>query len=910
MSINATGQQIKGKISDINTGDALIGASVYINTIEKGTVTDFDGEFVMKYTGPFPVDLSITYLGYNAITYSVQDPDQKIRIELEEAAVTVATLEITESRISEKQKESPLTVEALDIIAIKQTASNNFYEGLGALKGVDLTTASLGFTIVNTRGFNSTSPVRSLQIIDGVDNQSPGLNFSLGNFLGSPELDVQKVELVVGASSAFFGPNAFNGVIDMRTKDPFFHKGLSAYVKKGERALLETSVRYADVIKNKDGLDKLAFKFNLSYMQANDWEAENYDPSFQSNNDADSPGGYDAVNIYGDENVDGSRRYDGLFSRIEFPGLKEFHRKGYREIDLVDYNSQNLKANAAIHYKFNPRLELIAAVNYGNGTTVYQGENRFSLKDIQFYQGRLELRQKDKFFIRAYTTGEDAGKSYDAYFTALLLQEAAKKNGAWTRDYANYWQINIRKKVEALEGYPNGVFPFDFDQQELILSQNIDSLHLWHQQAQAAANSANQINNSLDFFEPGSPEFQAEFERIINNLPSDKSNPGTRFYDRSKLHHVHGEYIFDTDFAKLTLGANGRLYQPDSKGTIFIDTGATVIRNWEVGTYAGAEKKFLANKLKANLALRLDKNQNFDPVFSPAASIVYAQNQENIFRVSFSSAIRNPTLTDQYLNYNVGRAVLRGNINGFDSLVTVNSFIDFINTRDEDTLSYFNEPPIQPEQVRSIELGYRTTLWKKLWLDASYYYSFYNRFIGYKIGIEVEYDELTKFVTKSSPYRISANAEGQVTTQGFSLGANYYFPRYFTLGANYSWNKLNSGADDPIIPAFNTPEHKYNIGFSGRDIPINLGSIRTNFGFNVNYKWIQGFIFEGSPQFTGIIPTYDLLDAQMNFNIKRINSTIKIGASNILNKKQFQTYGGPRVGRLAYVSVLYEWIKK
>ena len=73
----------------------------------------------------------------------------------------------------------------LDILAIKETPSANFYDGLGGFKGVDISTASLGFKIINTRGFNSTSPVRSLQIIDGVDNQAPGMNFSLGNFLGA-----------------------------------------------------------------------------------------------------------------------------------------------------------------------------------------------------------------------------------------------------------------------------------------------------------------------------------------------------------------------------------------------------------------------------------------------------------------------------------------------------------------------------------------------------------------------------------------------------------------------------------------------------------------------------------------------------------------------------------------------------
>jgi outer membrane receptor protein involved in Fe transport len=92
---------------------------------------------------------------------------------------------------------------------------------------------------------------------------------------------------------------------------------------------------------------------------------------------------------------------------------------------------------------------------------------------------------------------------------------------------------------------------------------------------------------------------------------------------------------------------------------------------------------------------------------------------------------------------------------------------------------------------------------------------------------------------------------------------------------------------------------------------MDLGGLTLkNWGFNINYKWIEGFLFEGSPQFTGFIPSYDLLDAQINYHARSINTTFKLGASNVLNNLVFQTYGGPRVGRLAYFSLLYEWKKK
>ena len=87
---------------------------------------------------------------------------------------------------------------------------------------------------------------------------------------------------------------------------------------------------------------------------------------------------------------------------------------------------------------------------------------------------------------------------------------------------------------------------------------------------------------------------------------------------------------------------------------------------------------------------------------------------------------------------------------------------------------------------------------------------------------------------------------------------------------------------------------------------MTIGNIK-QIGFNINYKWVEGFIFEGSPQFTGIVPSYYLLDAQINKEIPEINSIVKIGASNILNNKVFTVYGGPRIGRLAYASVTFNF---
>jgi outer membrane receptor protein involved in Fe transport len=909
--------QITGKVIDGGNGEELIGANVVIVGTTTGTVTDFDGTFILDYIGGYPIQLEISYLGYNSDTISYQADENPI-IKLYEQSEIIASVEVVGQRISDKQKANPLTIESLDILGIKETPSSNFYEGLGSLKDVDLTTASLGFTVINTRGFNSTSPVRSLQIIDGVDNQSPGLNFSLGNFLGASELDIKKVDLIVGASSAFYGPNAFNGVISMETKNPFLLRGLSAQLKLAERNLFEGGLRWAQSVKNKHGHAWFAYKVNLFRLQADDWPAENYDEVFDFDEGPDNPGGYNAVNIYGDE-----------FSRTASAkiGIGRYYRKGYREIDLVDYNTENTKASFAAHFRLRPSMdfespELILSTSYGGGTTVYQGDNRFSLRDIRFFQHKAEINKKDNYFLRVYATHEDAGNSYDPFFTALKLQETAADNVDWNTGYINYWSQSVEGVIRNLEGFPKlSQFPGDPDGYRAAINDFLytkqDSLFIWHERAQNAANSANVIVGTNAFFEPGTPEFQAAFDSITGALAN--SEGGTRFYDKSALIHLHGEKLFNNVYSgdrisdlDFTLGVAGRLYLPNSRGSILLDTGGVNINTYEYGMYGGGTVGLMENKLKLSTTVRLDKHENFNYLISPAASIVYNPTPNNYLRASFSAAVRNPTLTDQYLNYNVGPAILLGNITGYNDLITVESFEEFLNTQSRSDLDTFDVSPIQPEKVRTFELGYRTSLFNSLFIDLGGYYSKYRDFIGYQLGISTFIPPppnapLPSFV---QAYRVSANASDVVTTQGVSIGLNYYFGKYYQLKGNYSFNRLVTDTEDPIIPAFNTPENKYNIGISGRDIPRILGLKVPSFGFSINYKWVEGFIFEGSPQFTGFIPEYDLLDAQINFKIPKIHTTLKLGASNVLNNKIFQTYGGPRIGRMAYISATYDFVEK
>lgn len=933
---------LKGKVTDSGTGEPLFSASVGLKGTNNMVLTEDDGSFALKVDGLPPYTLVIAMIGYGRQEVVVQSLDQELKFKLTTEQVVLKETKVRAKRLSEKTKQAALTVESMDLIAIREAASGDFYESLGNLKGVDMTAASFGFKVINTRGFNSTSPVRSLQLIDGVDNQSPGLNFSLGNFLGASDLDVMKVDVIAGASSAFYGPGAFNGVINMTTKSPWLFPGHAVTFKMGERGLKDMALRFAEVYKNKDGRANWAFKVNLSGMMADDWEATSREATVNSPTGITNPGRYDAVNVYGDEsttvNNDASR--DSL-ENINHPGLGTWLRRGYKEEDLVDYSTRNLKIGAAVHHRFTDSLELVLASNYSTGSTVYQGDNRYRLKNVQFWQQRLELRNEGKWFLRGYLTSEDAGDTYDIFTTGVRLQEATGESTSdWNLRYQSLYRnwivsgiLNNSADFIDLDEAPGAGFTNLADYTVYLDSFVAANQPLFADYHQMVLDSVNSLNAGfvVPFFEPGTARYDSAFASITGKRFTEG---GSLFFDRSKLAHVMGEYKFKPSFAEITIGGNHRWYMPNSAGTIFRDTGDVVITNREFGAFVGLDKKLFDDKLRSTITVRVDKNQNFDALVSPAASLVYTPNADHVWRISASRAVRNPTLADQYLYYNVGRAILLGNIDGQfeegnDSLFTVESFNEYRTSptliEGFNKLDFFHVEAIRPEKVFTLEGGFRGTFGRRVYIDVGAYHSWYTDFIGYVIGLNGQFDGNTGFPLYIQAYRVAANAQEQVTTLGVNAGLNYYRDRHVWT-FNYSWNKLSSGDNDPIIPAFNTPEHKFNIGLTAHDIRITDGE-RVKFGWGLNYRFIQGFTFEGSPQFTGDLPTYDMLDLQMNLTWPQAHTMLKVGASNLIgvvplfdpdvpgderlerawDNEVLMVFGGPRVGRLGYVQLIYEF---
>lgn len=903
---------VSGTVKDKLTNEPIPGVSVTVKGKTIGSSTDQNGRFSFTTTEKPPFTLSVTFVGYTTIERLVTGATSNLSFELESGAILGQEVVVSASRTPERILESPVSIERLSSAQLKEAPAPSFYDAIMNMKGVEMSAQSLTFKSINTRGFNSNGNVRFNQFIDGMDNQAPGLNFSVGNIVGMTELDVDNVELLPGASSALYGAGGISGTLLMNSKDPFRYQGPSFQFKTGVNHVNDanTSVQQFsqfDLRLAKAWNNKFGIKGSFSYLQAKDWFGTNYSNfdrvsrTFKPEDRASDPN-YDGINIYGDELSNNMRNVAlsvianpttpaatrGQFQTLlATPGLipnQNITRNGYNEIDLVDYNTKSLKVSGAMHYKFTNTVEGIVQANWGTGTSVYTGSDRYSLRNFNIGQYKVELKGQD-FMLRAYTTQERSGDSYISSILGSYINEKSKSSRAWFPEY-----------VGAYGGARAGGMS---EAQAHVFARN-------------TANSASASGGA--FFAPNSIQFNNAKNDIMNTTIS-ASNPnaniyGAKFDDKTNLYHYEGLYNFSNAFnnvVEFQVGASYRKYDLNSAGTIFDDLNRSIDIN-EYGSFAQLGKKMLDDKLKLTVSGRYDKSQNFEGRFTPRVTGVYTFTKDNNIRVSYQTGFRNPTTQNQYIDLSVGGGTQRL-IGGLPEIISKYDLYNNVPFTDVSYRAYlatlattsnpttaaaqlrpynFDPRGVRPESVQTFELGYKGLVTSNLLIDLYGYHSTFKDFIT---AVEVYQNTPSGFVK----YGVPVNAQGEVKTWGGALGADYLIGKY-NLSGNVSYNKIG---DLPAnyINDFNTPTVRYNLGFGNREIFKNVG-------FNVNYRWQDKFYWNSSFA-SGDVPAFSTVDAQVNLKVPSVNSVVKIGGSNILNKYYITSYGNPEVGAMYYVSLAF-----
>jgi outer membrane receptor protein involved in Fe transport len=917
---------ITGTVKAKTGNETLSAVSVTIKGTSRGTFTDDRGAFKLTVE-KLPVTLVISSVGYEDQEVTVNSA-ASIEVLLLNKAALGQEVVVSATRTNTKILESPVSIERIGATQLREAPAASFYDAVQNLKGVDFVRSGLIFGTIGTRGFNGSGNTRFNQFTDGMDNQAPGLNFSVANIVGLTELDVDNMELLPGASSALYGSGGMNGTLLINSKNPFKYQGLSFQVKQGmmhtDKRQRPTSPYYDWNFRwGKKITEKFAFKLAGQYMQAQDWQAQDYSNYDVLGNrtvygDRSVPS-YNGVNVYGDQigstppivNIKSVIRgsvyqqaYAGAYAQaisLNFPpaqadafaknyatGLSNstaaslfatgsdsiVSRTGYAEKDLVDYNTYNLKFNGGLYYKIHANTELSFVGYWGTATTVYTGADRYSLKDAKIGQFKLELKGEN-YFVKAYTTQENSGEAYAATILASqMLQGYSESSTQW---FPTYIGTFAAARGGTLPGFTGVNLPED--------------------QAHFYARAAADANRPL----PGSPAFV----NLYNNVRKTPiSKGGAKFLDKTDMYVVDGMYNFKKiTWADVQVGGLFRRFSLNSQGTLFTDTVGKTIPINEYGAYVQIQKELL-ERIKITVAGRFDKNENFKGRFTPRATATIKVANDNFFRLSYQQAYRFPTAQNQYINLPLGSKsnMLIGGLPDFQTFykfgtnyvwdsATVGNAFRSGNPGSLTQANSFKFKEFKPESVNSYEVGYRGVIAKKLLIDVFAFYAVYKDFISTAILIQ------NPGTSSQRQFGMPTNATADVKSFGWGASIDYKFPLNFVLSSNVSYNELKN-APPGQLSFFNTSPWRYNVTVSNN-------KVCKNFGFSATYKWQSEIKVWESTFLSGKLPAYGILDAQVSYRIPKSKNILKFGANNLLNKYYKSAYANPEIGGLYYVSFGY-----
>jgi len=862
-------QVITGKVKSTDNDSSLAGVSVSVKGTSNGAVTDGTGNFSIQVP-TLPVTLIITHTGFTAQEITVRSKGSTV-ISLDREYNNLIPVIIGPTRTKGTLINAPTSAERIGWTQIKNMAGSDYYTLAGVKKGIDITTSSMTFKTISTRGFNGSGSSRVNQIVEGMDNQAPGLNFFVGNFCGLTELDVDNIELLPGASSALYGPGGMNGTVLINSKSPFAYQGLSVLLKEGVTNIDKSqrpdvssfhdfSLRWAKAFN-----DKFAVKIGMQYISATDWlanDSSNY--SRAGTIGKVIPGtrktdpNYDGVNVYGDEtSVD---IYPFLAALTGDPNQPHINvsRTGYDEKDVVDPKTKNIKLSGAVHYKLSENLEAQLVGYWATGNTVYTGNNRYALKDIKLGQYKLELKHRD-WFLRSYTTQENAGQAYTATVASQIFNEAWKSSydpsnpaGSW---YPQYTGAYLQAKMQGADD---------------VTAHNI---------ARSYADNGRPV--------AGSEQFNQIFDQVRKTpIPN-----GGLFLEKSQLWMTEGQYNFSNKikFAEIIVGGNWKKYVLNSEGTLFIDTLKPIAIN-EYGAYAQITKRFFDNKLSLSASGRYDKNEDFKGHFTPRVTALISVAKNQNIRLSYQTAYRFPTTQQKYIRLNVGDYMLLGGLPWVMNFMHANENPVFeIGPDGKVSTTPYVYKEFKPENMQSFEIGYKGLIGEKLLVDMYAYAGHYEDFLGRNVLYQPGTNQV---------YSTVVNSSTKVKTHGFGLGFDYQLPNNFSAFLNAYSDEITD-VPSGFQSFFNTPKYRLNIGFANSG----LGKSK-HFGFNAILHWQDAFMWDGELA-NGPVNAFTSVDAQVSYKITNIKSVIKLGGSNIFNHYYKNAFANPEVGGLYYISFGY-----
>lgn len=939
--------QVSGTVSDAD-GQPLPGANIVLDG-STGAVSDFDGNFTLSTDQQPPFTLTVSSVGFESTSVEFTSASGSLAIQLSEGSTQLDEIVVSASRFAQRIFESPVTVEKFNVQQIAATPAADYFSGLEEIRGIQVNKGGLVFSQVNTRGFGTLYNEGFVTLVDGMDNQAPIFGFAIGNLIGLNELDVQSIEVLPGAASALYGADAYKGIMFMNSKSPFDDTGVSAYVKSGitsqdvsgQNEFTDWGVRLAHAFS-----DKFAIKATYSNIEGTDWEAADTRPIDADGRIVDGVNPldptYNGVNVYGDElgqSVDFTDAFAGNVIPADYAALAPLFAgddatytdffgptqlinfSGYDEKDLTDGETSNYKYNVEAAYRPSDNLEITLGTRQGGGKIILQGLSRYTIDDFKMTQNKLEVNW-GKLNVKAYTTEEDAGGSYDTNAAGLLMflsQPDASGNfphapndafAGVTNWYTMYVggfftamnQANPALVPTILGAAATGALSDTNDDGAVnIYDMGVSSLMPFHNAGRTYANT--------NLHQPGDGVYETVLDGIKSGAAKLTDNTKTQSFE------LNYDLTDRIDFADILVGGSFRNTDLNTQGTVLTDYDGS-ISYYQYGMYTQAKKDL--GKLTLTGSVRYDKSEFFDAVFTPRLGALYSISDNQNLRVSYQTGFRNPTNQDQYIGLRGSRTVLMGSspdsVDRFNmpfqrasdgAVYNVTGDIVFATALNPMTYQSQEMKNVEPEYIVSYDIGYRFNT-PTTSFDIAAYLSQYDNFIATQdVWIPLLYNGQTVAEALGNqdvfPFSVDGNVDEEISSYGVSVAVNQALTQKIGMNMSYEFNDLDytpSSATSLFEPAFNTPEHRFKVSVVGKNIKDFIG-FNVGLRSNSEYDYQASFIDE-------TIKANTVIDAQISFNLKdSINSVIKVGGTNIGGDDYVSLVGSGMIGQMTYVSLTF-----
>jgi outer membrane receptor protein involved in Fe transport len=524
--------------------------------------------------------------------------------------------------------------------------------------------------------------------------------------------------------------------------------------------------------------------------------------------------------------------------------------------------------------------------------------------------------------VKAYTTEEDAGGSYDTNAAGLLMflsQPDASGNFPHASNEAfagvtNWYTMYVGGFFTAMNEANPALVPTilgaaatgalsdaNGDGAVNIYDMGVSSLMPFHNAGRTYANT--------NLHQPGDGVYETVLDGIKSGAAKLTDNTKTQSFE------LNYDLTDRIDFADILVGGSFRNTDLNTQGTVLTDYDGS-ISYYQYGMYTQAKKDL--GKLTLTGSVRYDKSEFFDAVFTPRLGALYSISDNQNLRVSFQTGFRNPTNQDQYIGLRGSRTVLMGSspdsVDRFNmpfqrasdgAVYNVTGDIVFATALNPMTYQSQEMKNVEPEYIVSYDIGYRFNT-PTTSFDIAAYLSQYDNFIATQdVWIPLLYNGQTVAEALGNqdvfPFSVDGNVDEEISSYGVSVAVNQALTQKIGMNMSYEFNDLDytpSSATSLFEPQFNTPEHRFKVSVVGKNIKDFIG-FNVGLRSNSEYDYQASFIDE-------TIKANTVIDAQISFNLKdSINSVIKVGGTNIGGDDYVSLVGSGMIGQMTYVSLTF-----